>query len=446
MAKKNEKPKGEQKFAAAEAAAADVILAAMIDGVAIVDSNGNVIQANEAFLKMFGSKSPDEPIGVHFTEFLTERSVANAVGGFKKALEKGIGVNEVYIVKDAGGREFPVLLNSSVLKDEKGELVGVICVMRDITELKRAQEKEKELAIAQERSAVFDDIIELNPYSVQICDAEGHHIRANKGFKKLFGSTPPPEWSIFNDPLLKKAGFSELLEKLKKGETIKIPAIWYNAHDVAPEAPDNPICLGATHFPVFDDKGNLKFIVNMHEDITEFKHLQEKEKELVMSKVAADTIEAMIDAVGIADLNMRINSLNKACFKMFGYEREEIIGKSVAGLFPERERKLLMERSREDIKKGIARVSIYTGVKKDGTEFPVQISVSVRKDKTGKPIEFIAVLRDITELKRAEVESMSKLKELEDFHDVAVGRELKMAKMEEEIERLKKELTSAKVK
>ncbi len=63
---------------------ANAIIDAMVDGVAVVDPNGTVIQANKAFLKMFGFKSLDEVRGVIFTEFLSERDIPRALESFKK--------------------------------------------------------------------------------------------------------------------------------------------------------------------------------------------------------------------------------------------------------------------------------------------------------------------------------------------------------------------------
>jgi PAS domain-containing protein len=51
----------------------------------------------------------------------------------------------------------------------------------------------------------------------------------------------------------------------------------------------------------------------------------------------------------------------------------------------------------------------------------------------------LLAIEDVTEREKTEKELVRKIKELEEFHDLAVGRELKMAWMEEEIERLKKQ-------
>jgi diguanylate cyclase (GGDEF)-like protein/PAS domain S-box-containing protein len=100
---------------------------------------------------------------------------------------------------------------------------------------------------------------------------------------------------------------------------------------------------------------------------------------------------------------LRAIDVNKALAGMFGYESpEELIGKPVTELFIETDRALMMQRAREDLKAGVSRISTYTAIDKAGKEFPVQIAVSTANDEEGRPEEFIAVLRDMTERKRAE--------------------------------------------
>ena len=115
---------------------------------------------------------------------------------------------------------------------------------------------------------------------------------------------------------------------------------------------------------------------------------------------------------------------------------------------------------KEIIEKGSAKpIEMMSGTK-DGREFPCSFTASLIKDAEGNPQNLVAVIRDITELKRAEEKRIeaekkaaraeeaekysrdleAKVKELEEFHDLAVGRELKMKKMEEELEELKKKL------
>ena len=116
---------------------------------------------------------------------------------------------------------------------------------------------------------VLNRIIEHNPYSIQILNADGYHIRENKAFLNLFKTVPDEKWSILQDPQIKESGLGELLQHVLKGELVQTPPVWYNAHFVDPKYPDHRVCIGSVIFPVFLSDGSLEFIVLMHEDITD---------------------------------------------------------------------------------------------------------------------------------------------------------------------------------
>jgi len=78
---------------------------------------------------------------------------------------------------------------------------------------------------------------------------------------------------------------------------------------------------------------------------------------------------------------------------------------------------------------------------------PVAFSLSSIKDIEGKPIGVVCVGRymraigeKIDDLKRAKTELELRVKDLEKFEEVTVGRELKMIELEKEVERLKEKI------
>ena len=126
--------------------------------------------------------------------------------------------------------------------------------------------------------------------------------------------------------------------------------------------------------------------------------------------------ETTADAIISTDREDRIAFCNPSAMKMFGYN-EKIIGMPSTILMPERYRTIHSEGIRRYLETGIPRVIGATveleGLKKDGTVFPIELSLSAWKSETHW--YFTAIIRDITERKTMEkalMEANGKLEEL----------------------------------
>jgi len=178
-------------------------------------------------------------------------------------------------VKDVIGESLFISTILTPFKQEPdGSIIEISGVTQDINELFETEKKFKE------KTEVLNNFIEFNPYSIQICDPNGYQIKYNNAFVKIFKSHPGKNWSLFNDTLLKKMGVDDDIQKVKNGEIIDLPEVWYNSHDLDPQYPDNLRCLRAIHFPIFNIKHELENIIIMHEDITSRASLKKRAKEL----------------------------------------------------------------------------------------------------------------------------------------------------------------------
>jgi signal transduction histidine kinase/CheY-like chemotaxis protein len=139
----------------------------------------------------------------------------------------------------------------------------------------------------------LNDIIENNPLSIQVVDKEGHTLRGNPAFIELFGSMPPPEFSIFDDLKSKSPELENLISRVKNGEIVHLPDIYFNAHDAIAEAPDLPSWVRALIFPLNDSIGKPGRFVFMHENITERKIA---EQELIIAKEHAEESDKLKSA------------------------------------------------------------------------------------------------------------------------------------------------------
>jgi two-component system, sensor histidine kinase and response regulator len=119
-------------------------------------------------------------------------------------------------------------------------------------------------------------------------------------------------------------------------------------------------------------------------------------------------VEAIPDALIISDQDGRIRLINDQTEQLFGYRREELVGQQVELLVPERIRAAhpsLRRRFFEDPSVRAMGVGLeLTAVGKDGTEFPVEISLSPLPEPNGRGILVCSSLRDISERKRLERE------------------------------------------
>ncbi|HEY6169986.1 MAG TPA: SpoIIE family protein phosphatase [Verrucomicrobiae bacterium] len=116
--------------------------------------------------------------------------------------------------------------------------------------------------------------------------------------------------------------------------------------------------------------------------------------------------ETAADAIVLMDTDSLIVFANPATKVVFGYEPEEIIGQKLTMLQPENLRSLHLAGLGRYLKTGVKklnwRATETVGLRKDGTEFPIEVSFSEMEWSGAR--QFVGFIRDITERKRAEQE------------------------------------------
>jgi PAS domain S-box-containing protein len=108
------------------------LIEASHDPLFAIGTDGKITDMNNASIKVTGV-SRRKLIGSHFHDYFTEPEKARAV--YLQIFDKGFVVDFPLTIKD--GVLTKVLFNGSVYKDEKGIVLGVVMVARDITEQKR---------------------------------------------------------------------------------------------------------------------------------------------------------------------------------------------------------------------------------------------------------------------------------------------------------------------
>jgi PAS domain S-box-containing protein len=132
-------------------------------------------------------------------------------------------------------------------------------------------------------------------------------------------------------------------------------------------------------------------------------------------------LEAAVDGIISIDERGVIQTVNPAAERLFGYRADEMIGQNVKMLMPlpfQREHDGYLARYLATGEKriiGIGREAV--GLRKDGTTFPVDLSIA--EARLGRERIFAGIVRDITERKRAE-EARSQLAAIVESSDDAI--------------------------
>ena len=152
-----------------------------------------------------------------------------------------------------------------------------------------------------------------------------------------------------------------------------------------------PVLVSAT--AVRDSQGNFVMSRSVLYDITERKKAEEKFKEL---------LDAAPDAWVVANRHGKIVLVNTETERMFGYQRDELLGQDIEILIPERFRDRQARHQANYFAQPKARrmgpALELAGRRKDGTEFAAEINLSPLR--AGEELLVLSTIRDVTEGKQ----------------------------------------------
>jgi PAS domain S-box-containing protein len=149
------------------------------------------------------------------------------------------------------------------------------------------------------------------------------------------------------------------------------------------------------------ENGTVAFVGIIH-DLTERNRVERALQESAMRLKAV--VDTAVDGVILIDSRGAVQMFNPACEKLFGYRADEVIGHNVKMLMPasyrdEHDSYISNYRRTHEAKIiGIGRE--VTGQRKDGSTFPMDLSVGEAKQEGGSV--FVGMIHDLTSRKRTE--------------------------------------------
>ena len=270
-------------------------------------------------------------------------------------------------------------------------------------QLIRQQEADVQDAAKKIRSEKrFRGLLEAAPDGMVIVDHEGKIIMVNAQVEQLFGYQREEIIDQRVD-LLVPIRFKDVhpFHRMQYGKNPRVRPMGADLELYALRKDGTEFPVEISLSPVDSEEDHL--IIAAIRDITDRKRAEEKFRGL---------LESAPDAMVVVDQQGVIQLVNSQTEKLFGFDRVEIVGEPVEVLVPRRFRKKHARHRDGYYGEHPARpmgvgLDLF-GLRKNGTEFPVEISLSPLETEEGLLVS--AAIRDVTQRKRME-EDVQKLNE-----------------------------------
>ncbi|MBY8985429.1 MAG: PAS domain S-box protein [Candidatus Lokiarchaeota archaeon] len=304
--------------------------------------------------------------------------------------------------------------------DKVKNKVGVRGIIIDITERKRIEEK-----VHQEREKAEMYLNLVNVVIVAL-DRDGNISVINQKGNDILGwdegELIGKNWFDNCLPTQGRERVKDYFKKLLKGEIDVIP--FYENLVLTKKGEEKLIAWSTILFR--DSNGIITGLLSSGEDITERK---KAENELRESKQLLETtLYNLQDAIFILDdeIPPKIIDCNPISEKMFGYSRDEIIGRTSAFLHIDNNslkafQKAVLPKLQQF---GNIHNFEFRMKRKNGTIFPTEHAISELRDESREKIGIVSLVRDTTERKKAEEKIQYQARLVDEVSDAIISTDL----------------------
>jgi PAS domain S-box-containing protein len=351
-----------------------LIVEAIPDAIAIVDRAGVIADVNRHMVALTGESRTDL-LGAPLRERFADEAAAEAC--VQQAFAVGSVANCELALRPANGSHTMLSCDASTLQVGSSDPDRVLIVAREATEQARA------MALASLVQSADDAIVGKT--------VEGVITSWNSGAERLYGfgmaEAVGRRFDVVIPPDARMAE-EQMLRRVAAGERVEP----YEAERLCKDG--TRLAVSVAISPIMDAAGHIVGVATMSRDLSDRKLAETKLR--WMLEVAPDAI------LGV-DVSGSIELVNAQCERLFGYDRDELMGQPVEKLIPDGLRPV----DAGQVGAGFELATLH----KDGTEIPVEISLSALETPAGRLT--MAAVRDITDRKRFEWQLREQNVELE---------------------------------
>jgi PAS domain S-box-containing protein len=397
------------------------------DMIYIANRTGDILYANPSAAAAMGCNASNI-VGKRQEELFPPERAQQHIKSIGQVYETG----EIFVsdgVYRFGSED--VWLNSRLipLRDDCGQVVAVMGVSRNITPRKRAEEalqrahdelerrveeRTAELREANKELGIFRRFAEASVQGFGIADLTGCVTYVNPALCRMMGENRPEDvvgrqFSNYvagdSQRLLRDEYFPAMF---REGSWAREGAMLTRQGTITP--------IFNSNFLIRDNEGKPAYLATVITDIAERRQAEESLRR--SEEKYKRLVEACPDAVVMSDLSGSIIFASKQSWNLLGLpDSVELVGTTVFDHVIEADRERLAHSVSNLLKAAIRLSEEYTLARPDGATLPVEASFATMLDTEGHPQAHMAVIRDITERKRAEAALRQSRDELQAIYD-----------------------------
>ena len=403
-----------------------------VEGISRLDSQGHYVFVNDAYARMVG-RLPAEMIGHSWQTTVHPDDVSQAIAAYQKMLIQGkVELEVIGIRKD--GTEFDKSLTMVAIYDDQQQFSGHYCFMKDVSDRRQTAAKLQQQLERERLIAAITDSIRQTLDLDQILQTAVEQVRYLLQTDRVIIFRFFPDWQGIVEAESVEAGWTKTLGMKLKDSCFdelytqgyregRVSAITNLAEDgLSPchtELLSNFQVQANLVVPILQGSVLWGLLIAHHcrqprqWEIENTQLLQQVATQMGIAIRQAELyrktceqaalIDIATDAIFVRDLAGRIVLWSQGAERLYGWQKEEAIGKKAYQLLQKRSELGLDEIFRISLEQGFWQGEM-TQTTKSGREILVASRWTLVRDRAGRPQSLLEVNTDITEKKQLEAQ------------------------------------------